>query len=405
MTAITENLRQKFVSIETELNHAHPERRKVIRGLLTALVAKQHFLMIGAGGSGKSFLSRELPRRIRLDAKHPTRYFEVALDETSTPDQVNGPVDIKAMVEHGREQRRTDGMLPDCDFAFLDEFFNANGPVLHSIMPMLNERVLHAAGEVKSIDLWTAVAGTNKLNADRDLAALWDRIHHRHVVSYVEDSDALRAIVKDSIDRRLGRDGRGETFVTLDELKQAHEEAMSLEFPDAVWNAFTNLKEELLSNGIVVGTRRVVEGYAAILATAWLNGHEKVTVGDLSVLEHMFWSLLDDEVKVRNIVLNACNPGEKKAMELTGDLNSLIKEYQEASGLDKTKRNAAAMEIFKNLQKVEGEAAAALKKNEGTGVDDSALQEVLRKSKETRVKIGTEVFGFSEEEALGVKAR
>ena len=37
--------------------------------------------------------------------------------------------------------------------AFLDEFFNANGPLLHSVMPALNERIFHNNGVPTPIPL------------------------------------------------------------------------------------------------------------------------------------------------------------------------------------------------------------------------------------------------------------
>lgn len=404
-TAITDSLRQKFVQVEKEMRKTHAERSDVIRGVLTAVLAKQHFLMIGKGGTGKSFLARELKQRFRVDESSPSRYFEVALDETSTPDQVLGSPDIKAMVELGKTRRVATGMLPDADFAFLDEFFNANGPVLHSVMPILNERIFHNNGQPVDVDLWTVIAGTNKLNADTNMAALWDRVHHRHEVHYVQDADALRNITNGTIQRKLGNDERQYTYITLDELRQAHHEAMALEFPDAVWKAFVDLRDELAHNGIEVSTRRITEGYAAVLATAWLNGHDRVRVGDLTVLRHMFWSLIDDMSKVKSIVLNACNPGEKKALELGEDLDKLKKEYKEALQLDKIKRNAAAMETFKNCQKVVDEATPLLKTSEDAGADTNKLVELIEQAEALKVQIGSEVFGFKPEQIAQIQAR
>jgi MoxR-like ATPase len=404
-STISNEIREKFVAIEKEMNRTHAERKDFVRGLLTATVAKQHILAIGPGGTGKSFLARELPKRFRKSATENSRYFEVALDETSTPDQVLGSPDIKAMVELGKTRRVATGMLPDADFAFLDEFFNANGPVLHSTMPLLNERLFHNNGQPVDVDLWTVIAGTNKLNADKDLAALWDRIHHRHEVHYVQDADALKRVIDGTIARKRGEDDREYTFVTLDELKTAHLEAMKLEAAPAVWKAFIDLRDELEHAGISVSTRRLGEGWAAVLASAWLNGHDRVKVGDLAVLRHMFWHNLEDQSKVKTIVLNACNPGESKALDLLSDLEKLKGEYKEALKLDKIKRNASAMETFKNCQKIVDEATPLLKQSEEAGADTGRLEELLESAEALKVQIGSEVFGFKPEQIASIQAR
>jgi MoxR-like ATPase len=127
---------QKIQAIISEQQATHYERTELVTAFWHAIIANQHLLMVGPGGTGKSFLTRDTAKRVTGAA-----YFEVAMDETTTPDQILGPPDIKSMVEDGKTRRVPDGMMPTAHIAFLDEFFNANGPALHSTMPLLNERI------------------------------------------------------------------------------------------------------------------------------------------------------------------------------------------------------------------------------------------------------------------------
>ena len=398
---IDQNLQQRVLSIIDEMNATIKERHDVIRGSWNALIARQHLLMLGPGGTGKSFLVRDTVNHI-----DDARYFEVAVDETTDPSQVFGPPDIKAMVEDGKTRRVPDGMLPEADIAFIDEFFNANGPLLHSVMPALNERLFHNNGQPSSIPLISMFAGTNKLNADADQAALWDRIHHRHVVGYISDRRAQSEMVGDAIARMsvLGRGsgtalhGQTVTKVSLAELQQAHAEALALEVPDAVLDMFFDIRDELQhgSAKIQISDRRAVEGMAAVMANAWLNNHTTVTVGDLDVLANMWWAVQDQMSAARSTILAATNPGEKAALDLLDSLDEIKKEVKQASDsdMDSSRKKRIGVEAVKNADKVLAEARTHVAKASAAGTSTSRLEEVIKKADAFKIEVGSTIFGL-----------
>lgn len=390
-TELSATTRESIRNAMSEMNATHKERSDIVEGMWTSAIANQHFLMIGPGGTGKSFIVRDLVERIL-----GSRYFEKALDETSTPDEISGSPNLKALVETGATTRVTTNMLPEADYGFLDEFFNANGPALHHTMPMLNERIFHNGPVATPIPLRTCFMGTNKLNADVDQAALWDRVHHRHKVDYVSDRDHLQALITDTVLRRAGV-RNAKTTVTLDEMDAAHKAALAVPVPDATWGIFLDLVAGLEREGVVVGTRRIAEGMIGVLATAWLNDHEDgVKVGDLSVLRHMFWSRQEDITKVRTIVLEATNPGEKKALDLLEDLEKLKADYQSVADLDEVKRNAASIDIFKKADRILDEGRPLLQQASEIGASTGRINDLIDQCDNLKVKIGKECFGLDE---------
>jgi MoxR-like ATPase len=389
---MTNDIRTNIESAIVEMGSTHKERLPIIKGLWVSLIARQHLLMLGPGGTGKSFLCRDLADRI-----DGSTYFETALDETSDPGQVFGPVDIKAMKEEGKHKRRTDGMLPEADIAFIDEFFNANGPTLHGMMPILNERLFHNNGHPSKAPLWSAFMGTNKLNADTDQAATWDRVHQRWVVKYVQDRDNVREMVAESIARRI-RDHvePARSSIKLEQLKDAHDEAMQLDIPDATWETFLDIKDELLHNGVEVSSRRQAEGMAAVLANAWLNGHDSVTIGDLDILQAMWWTLQADIDVVQKLILGATNPGEKAALEFLDELEKYNSQLQEAErqDLDDTKKRLIGMEVFKNSRRIIAEANELETKAKAAGAGTARIEELRGRTQSLMDRVQEEFFGL-----------
>ena len=394
---IDAGIRAKVLAIRSEMKDLIKERESVIDGAVVARVAQQHFLMLGPGGTAKSFLVRNLVGRITGGT-----LFERAFDESTDVSEVLGSPDIKAMVEDGKTRRVLEGTFATATDAFLDEFFNGNGVVLHSVMPGLNERIVHNNGMPVQIPLRSCFMGTNKLNADADRAALWDRVHHRHEVRYVTDRDNIADMVGGAIARLqvLGR-GTGtnlaaQTTVTLEEMDQAFNESLGLNVDDTVMGAFLDIKEELAGNGIPISDRRIVEGMAAVLANAWVNGHDDVKVGDLDILQHMWWSLLETASTARGVILSATNPGEKAALDLLDDLDKIKVEVKGASAkdLDEERKRRIGVEAVRNCDRLIKEARPLLDKALAAGASTTRIQEAIDKAENLKLEVGKAVFGL-----------
>lgn len=393
---ITMDIQKRVATIENEMATVHKERAHIIHAMWVAAVSQQHLLMVGPGGTGKSFLVRDFIGHI-LDAKG----FEIALDETTSPDQVLGPPNIKAMVEDGKTCRVLDNMLAEAHYAFIDEFFNANGPVLHSLMPIMNERVIHNNGQPTQTLLRAAFMGTNKLNADADQAATWDRIHQRIPVRYVQDRTNQADMVSQAI-ARLSVLGRGtqttlgaQTTVTLAEMDIAFAEAMQLEVDDTGMALFLDIKEELFAKGIEISDRRMVEGMAASLANAWVCGNDKVLPANFDILQNMWWTLLEHAPVARSIILSATNPGEKAALDLLENLEKVKAEVRGAEGLDEERKRRVGVEAVKNVDRLLREVAPLREKAIAAGASTQRLDECVTRAAAFKNEIAQDIFGLS----------
>ncbi len=163
------------------LGHGLLERGTAVRLLLLAALAQEHVLLIGPPGTAKS----ELARRLH-GAFAGTRYFERLLTRFSTPEELFGPLSLKAL-EDDRYERLIDGYLPTAGIAFLDEVFKSNSAILNALLTLLNEREFdNGAGRLHT-PLISLVGASNEPPGDESLMAFHDRFLLRLPVGPVGD--------------------------------------------------------------------------------------------------------------------------------------------------------------------------------------------------------------------------
>ena len=150
------------------LDERYLDKSELVRMLLVTLVAGEHMLIVGPPGTAKSALVRQLARLI--DA----RYFEYLLTRFSEPNEIFGPIDIKAFRE-GTYVRRVEAMLPDADIVFLDEIFKSNSAILNSLLSILNERRFFTGSASIQVPLSSLYGATNEVPNDDALGAVFDR--------------------------------------------------------------------------------------------------------------------------------------------------------------------------------------------------------------------------------------
>src|SRR3984957_3041756 len=158
----------KLREVGRALDARYLDKGELIRLLLITLVAGEHMLIVGPPGTAKSALVRHLARLI--DA----RYFEYLLTRFSEPNEIFGPIDIKAFRE-GTYLRRVEAMLPDADIVFLDEIFKSNSAILNALLSILNERRFFTGAASIKVPLSSLFGATNEVPSDDALSAVFDR--------------------------------------------------------------------------------------------------------------------------------------------------------------------------------------------------------------------------------------
>src|SRR5689334_7649724 len=137
---------QRLHQVAYELTNHFLDKDEIIRLLMISVLAGEHMVLIGPPGTAKSAMIRMFARLV--DA----RYFEYLLTRFTEPNELFGPVDIRAFRE-GTYTRKVETMLPESEIVFLDEIFRSNSAILNSLLTILNERKFSNGPKLMSVPL------------------------------------------------------------------------------------------------------------------------------------------------------------------------------------------------------------------------------------------------------------
>ncbi|HZL19120.1 MAG TPA: AAA family ATPase, partial [Polyangia bacterium] len=263
------------------------------------LVAGEHMLIVGPPGTAKSALVRHLARLI--DA----RYFEYLLTRFSEPNEIFGPIDIKAFRE-GTYVRRVEAMLPDADIVFLDEIFKSNSAILNALLSILNERRFFTGSRSIRVPLSSLFGATNEVPNDDALGAVFDRFLVR-ASSENLDGFHFHGLIERGLAAEVeslsgGLEAVAQPLITLAELRTLQAGlARQLQFSEEFLARYKGLVFQIRSEGVTLSDRRVVKLLKLFAASALVDGRATVDDGDFFVLRHV-WNSVDQIALCEDIV-------------------------------------------------------------------------------------------------------
>lgn len=313
---------QTIQTIRDDLDSSFLERGDEVASVITALLAREHVLLLGPPGTAKSAMARET-----CGAVDGATFFEWLLTKFSTPEEIFGPVSLKG-IENDEYRRITKNKLPEAHVAFLDECFKANSAILNALLAVINERRFHNNGSPVHCPLVTVVGASNEL-PDKDeegLEALFDRFMLRHWTSYIQDRDLFKRMVSQKGEPNVS------TTITIDQLIALQNEVDNVGLSDDILESFLAIKTELEMVGIRASDRRWKRALRLVKAFALLNGHSDVEEDDLLILQHCLWREPDQRTVVREKVGGVASPLTAEALAILDAAKEAHRELLKLEG-------------------------------------------------------------------------
>ncbi len=252
-------------------------RDEVVELIALAIVAGEHLFLHGPPGTAKSALIRQF-----AEATHG-HYFEYLLTRFSEPNELFGPIDL-AKLREGTVSTVTTGMLPEAEFAFLDELFNANGAILNNLLSILNERIYRRGAEVHRLPLLSVFSASNQLPEDDALKALFDRFLLRCHVDHLH-RDQLPELL--SAGWSLERAGPLESSLSSADLRALSERVYRVSLA-GVSERYAEVIGRIRDLGIAMSDRRAVKALKLVAASAVLSGRIEARISDFWVLRYVW---------------------------------------------------------------------------------------------------------------------
>ena len=157
-----------FKSALLDVADSVPGRMQLLQQTALALLSRRHQLLISRAGTGKSLYGDTVFSHFEGVT------FKAQFTQGTRVETILGGLDLKLFHE-GKLWHDTTHSLVTADFAYLDEFMNANDLVLEALLGILNERRFTQGEQQETARLHTALAMTNHLKYSAISEPILDR--------------------------------------------------------------------------------------------------------------------------------------------------------------------------------------------------------------------------------------
>ncbi len=370
-------------------------RESEVDAVIASLISGEPAILVGPPGTAKTAMVEALAKLVNA------RYFYYLLTRFTEPDELLGPLDIRALRE-GRYTRVTTGRLPEAEIAFLDEVFKAGSAIRNTLLDIILYRRFLNNGAYVKLPLLTLYTASNEVSTDAEDQAFYDRLTIRCFVKPVEASLWEELLVKgvrlatETVDLKPVL-----TVEQVREYKKAVDARASEMLADPDIRAkIVSALAELKSRNVELGDRRKVKLVIVAAAYSILNAEQKPTVDSVAdALEVVAVHSEDDRRKVEEAIM-ALKLRTVDVMKIVALKEELRRAYE---GLKANAGNMNVEDFVRQLDMLKALYARAV----------NELEAISRRSQNRRIPrearelyaVASEVYRFLEEQARRFSVR
>lgn len=334
-------LAERFPQLLAQLNQSLYEREQILAIALLGAIAGQNTFLLGPPGTAKSLISRRL-----ACAFEKPNYFEYLMNRFSTPEEIFGPISIKALKED-RYIRQIEGYLPTADFAFLDEIWKASPAILNNLLTIINEKVFKNGNDKIGVPLKSLIAASNEIpEEDQGLEALYDRFILRLFVKPIERKVHFNYLLENvgstesvEIDPQLRID--------YQELARWQKDIQQVKLSKETIKVIHVIRENLAKKEneddeyepVYISDRRWGKVAYLLKAAAYCCGRTETKIIDLTLLKYCLWSDEENRLAIEKRIDKALFEYQEN-QDIFENLINEKKEIEQLFFMDRSVTNA-----------------------------------------------------------------
>jgi MoxR-like ATPase len=326
-------VRDKIHILRKQLNRECLEREHHIDALLALYICKNHGILLGPPGTGKTYLIELLCNALG------GKFWSILASPTTKPDEFFGPVSIKALKENEDYKRNTKNRLPEAEVAYIDEIFKADMDLLNSTLKMINERVYYNPN-AQSVPLRSVMASSNEVPDNGN--AFMDRFIWKTWIGYIREKDNFMDLSRRKIN---GHKPKVTIQLASWDIEQAETEAMAIAL-EPMLPILYDLREKLRVKGFEISDRKWFQIYDFFRAFAWVQNKDAV---DLDVIQTLLpdciWQDPDDVAAVSKIVSDEIKEIKGKVNEVKKAIHACSDDWNNGATGSKDYRLQLATEL------------------------------------------------------------
>jgi MoxR-like ATPase len=285
--------------LRAKLSEMFVGREAEIDAAIVALISGEPAILVGPPGTAKTAMVEALAKLTNA------KYFYYLLTRFTEPDELLGPLDIRALRE-GVYARVTTGRLPEAEIAFLDEVFKASSAIRNTLLDIILHRRFLNNGAYAKLPLLTLYTASNEVSSDAEDQAFYDRLTIRCFVKNIEQVLWEELLVKGV--KLAVEPADPEPVMTVEQAREykasVNERAKEMLGNTDLRSKIVAALAELKSRGVELSDRRKVKLVLVAAAYSILNAEQKPTVNSVAdALEVVAVHSEDDKRKVEEAVM------------------------------------------------------------------------------------------------------
>ena len=379
-TKVAMNLQKASNQIQSYIqafNDSFLYREQEIIILAVSLIIGKNACFIGSHGEAKSALIEQFAKGI------DKKFFGCQFNRFSTPDEILGHFSLSEMKNNDQYIRKYQGKLPDAQIAYLDECFNATGPMLQSLQKALNEKRIDLGnGTELSIPMELSIASTNfHCSKNPQLAAFWDRFFLRIETQNTTSQMTIKSYKKFMRLKRSGKLGKVDRKLDNQVIEFFRSQLDSVKICNSMDNKLFEIIDLCNKNNISISARRLVWIDDALRAMALIGGRDFVNEDDLSILQHCLWIHIEQYDMIASFIKKVSNnPIKELKKHLYTLMQMKLKLIDTDNAISTTKDRTKRLSLMNDMTNFEDAMIAMVKEvSSKEWPDDPETSEILNK--------------------------